>query len=108
LTEGCHYVPVSTNVDERLSRALVAFVSGETHPTIDEVAVIAAVGEVEAIGLLPRLRAIVDEVFEVPIEWSTHSYEPYVRVQDVMRRAHPELAEDAIQALGRYFHYEMM
>lgn len=98
----------SPGTDEGLSVGLIAYVSGGSRPwpTTDDEVLVDAVGEEVAIDLLPRLRAIVEEAFDVDVDWLSSRREPYDQVQDAMRRSHPELSEEAIQALGRYWSYQ--
>ena len=95
--------------DELLSRAMVAFLDGsrKPYPSEDEEALCKAVGADAALDLLPKLRAILTEVFDTSIEWIGYTYEPFVRVQDEVRRNHPELTEQAVVAVGRYWSWCM-
>lgn len=94
--------------DDLLSRAVRAFVSGghRPYPTVDEEALVAEVGEDAALDLLPTVRAIAAEVFDLPVDWASIRREPYLQVEDAMQRRHPELDEAAVRALGNYWAYQ--
>ncbi len=95
-------------IDDLLSRAVAAFVSGghRAWPTQDEDALVAAVGEDAALDLLPTVRAIAAEVFDVAVDWASLRQEPYLQVQAAMAERHPELGEPALRALGNYWAYQ--
>ena len=97
---------LSEMVDPILSAALSAFVGNirGRDAELSEDAVVAAVGPEEARRLMLRLREILDEAFQVPVDVKTHSYEPSRRVEVTMASKHPELSEDAVRALGLYWH----
>lgn len=94
--------------DALLSRAVRAFVSGghRPYPTLDEDALVAEVGEDAALDLLPRVRAIAAEVFELPVDWASIRREPYLQVEDAMEDRHPQLDRAAVQALSNYWAYQ--
>jgi hypothetical protein len=96
-------------VDSVLSTGLIAYVSGGSrpYPTRDDAALLDAVGEDTGIELLPRLHLLVDESEELSVEWFSISREPWQQVVDQMRARHPELTEEALDALGRYWSYQM-
>lgn len=93
-------------VDEILSAALSAFVGNirGRDAELSEDAVVTAVGQVEAQRLMPHLREIVYEAFQVPVDMTTHSYEPSERVQASIAYKHPELSGEAVRALDLYWH----
>ena len=97
---------LSGMVDPILSTALSAFVGNirGRDAELSEDAVVDAVGQEEARRLMPRLREIVDEAFRVRVDMKTHSYEPRERVQVSISFEHPELSEEAVRALGLYWH----
>ena len=94
--------------DALLSRAIRAFVSGghRPYPTLDEDALIAEVGEDAALDLLPRVRAIAAEVFDVQVDWASIRREPSLQVEDAIEDRHPELDKAAVQALSNYWAYQ--
>lgn len=77
-----------------------------THPTIDFGRVVERFGAVKAEQLRPLLERLVDEFFEsTAMQVADSLVEMRAMASGEFRRRHPELAEDAVQALGWYYAY---
>ncbi|HLZ62150.1 MAG TPA: hypothetical protein VKR06_34835 [Ktedonosporobacter sp.] len=54
------------------------------------------------------VKGIVSEMLAIPIDWQAHSGWSWVEtIQAEMHLRHPELSEEAIQALGWYISYTL-
>ena len=88
---------------DSLNKAIPLFIGfGETFaPDRDASRLIREFGATEAALLEPEVQAILDEVANIPVDWSKHtlvSAEQEVLAQ--MRARHPELSETALRAMG--------
>lgn len=96
--------------DRELSEGIIAYLAKgrSAFPRSDEDAVEAqavAVG-VDAETLVSRVRAIVDECMSIEIDWKNHSLvEGGREAQSTMAERHPELRQDALEALFWMFTY---
>lgn len=93
--------------DETLSRAIIEYLGKERSPfpKADEDAVVASAGGAAA-DVLVRVRAVVDEMMAVEIEWSASTLsEGGRKAQTQIAARHPELSDDALGALYWMFTY---
>ena len=100
----------STMEDRELSRAIVAYVakgrSAFPRSDVDAVTTFASEHGLNADELLARVRAILDECMSIEIDWQKNSLvEGGTRAQRVMAERHPELGQDALDALFWTFTY---
>ncbi len=99
----------STVSDESLSQAVVAYlgVPGRLDGVDPEERVLKALGD-SGLDLLPAVKAIVDEVYEAePPLWAADSLEEIGRrVETWLRENHPELTDEAVQALTNRFAFD--
>ena len=94
-------------VDDKLSQAIIEYLAKgrSPFPRTDEAAVAAFAGD-EAIDLLARVRAIVDEMMAIEVDWSVSTLsEGGRKAQAQMADRHPELSDDALAALYWAFTY---
>ncbi|WP_430592512.1 hypothetical protein [Humidisolicoccus flavus] len=58
---------------------------------------------------LPRVRAIVDECGAIHVDWTIHSLSEGVdQARQAMSRLHPELSDDALDALRWWFTFHWL
>lgn len=101
--------PTEETVEDRdLSRAVVEFLGKgrSPFPRTDEDAVLASAGEADGPALLARVRAIVDEMMAIKIDWSARTLAEGGReAEAILAGRHPELGADALEALYWMFTY---
>lgn len=88
-------------IDEELSRAILAYdQKGESsYPRADRAAVRREFGA-RADDLLTRVQELTDEINAVPVDWRVDSQDDAIaRVRRLLLRTHPELSNEAIEAL---------
>ncbi|GAA4637784.1 hypothetical protein GCM10023196_093000 [Actinoallomurus vinaceus] len=60
----------------------------------------------EAERLLPYVKELSSEIMTIEIDWSTHTLDSATEMaMTQMRKRHPELSDEAIEALGWSFGY---
>ncbi|GAA2884674.1 hypothetical protein [Microbacterium esteraromaticum] len=92
---------------DTLSRAIVEYLAKgrSAFPKADEAAVVALAGA-EAADVLARVRAIVDEMMAIEVDWSVSTLaEGGRKAHAQMADRHPELSDDALAALYWAFTY---
>jgi hypothetical protein len=90
-------------LDSQLSRGVVLYLGfGErSAPRPDPQRVVAEFGSQRGEELVTTIMALVAEVEAAPVDWASETLSSATVVaRDRMHRAHPELADDAVQALG--------
>lgn len=95
-------------IDDELSQAVVAYIRGAglawPHGSLEAVA--AAMGPDAAPRLRQRLNAVAAESVYWPVDWNSHDL---LSAMEVVRRgltkAHPELSDEAVDALVWDFSY---
>ena len=96
-------------IDPLLSRCLLAFVGtpGRLDPRSPEERVV-EIAPHEALDLLPRVKAIVDEVYSAePSLWQSNStLEMGAQVETFVTARHPELSPEAVDALANNFCFD--
>ena len=95
-------------VDERLSRAVVAYLLGGRYvrPSESPDAVADALGAEAAEHLVPRLRELAREAVYWPADWQGNGDVSAMRVVErEIAGAHPELSAEAVRALSQYFSF---
>jgi hypothetical protein len=92
-------------VDARKSRAVVLYFGPNyPWPKHDPSALDIEFGTDEGEELKKHVEGLVNEIFEIPIDWQVHSLETGTNaVVAEMRLRHPELSDEAIKKLGTYF-----
>ena len=92
-------------VDEILSRAVAAYVSREPHgyPHLDPEVLTSEFGDA-ASSLRPRVDALVAEMMVLPFQGEDLMAGTRA-AESIMIERHPELAADAIAALGYFYSY---
>jgi hypothetical protein len=94
-------------VDDRLSRAIIEYLAKgrSSFPKTDEAAVVAVAGN-DAADMVVRVREIVDEMMAIEIDWSASSlFEGARTARATMGSRHPELSDEALDALHWMFSY---
>ena len=94
-------------VDDRLSRAIIEYLAKgrSSFPKTDEAAVVAAAGD-DAADMVVRVREIVDEMMAIEVDWSESSLSEGARTaRATMASQHPELSDEALDALHWMFSY---
>jgi hypothetical protein len=92
--------PLDTGILAYLQRGVAA------SPRSDTAAVL-AISATEGEALLRQVKAVVTESLSVPVDWpSTTLADAGRHVSDVMRERHPELGQDALDALAWNVTYE--
>lgn len=96
-------------VDREISRAVVTWTGwgSASFPARDDDFLISALGKAKAIELLPRVRVLEEEFYRS----NAHLTAPDMQSMGELaarefRSAHPELTEDAIQALAWCYTYD--
>jgi len=95
-------------LDHELSNAVLAYfhVADSSYPRPDPRAVLTLQTSRDSHALLAQVQALEDEVFAVPVDWSTVSLSAGGdHVQGVIAARHPELSPDAVHALRWQFTY---
>jgi hypothetical protein len=95
-------------VDQALSIAVLTYfsVGRKPWPHRDPEAVEADFGDA-ALDLVPRIKAIEDEVYAQEPDWATISYDEAVRaVGSMVRERQRELVDPAVQAFMTAFAYD--
>lgn len=93
--------------EETLSRAVVEYLAKgrSSFPRSDEHAVAALAGD-DAGSMLARVRGIIDEMLAIEIDWSESSLSEGARTaRATMASQHPELSDEALDALHWMFSY---
>lgn len=86
-----------------LSKAIVLFIGfGEAFaPDHDPTRLVREFGAAEAAILEPKVRAILDELARIEVDWSKHTLvSAEQEVLAKMHARHPDLSEEALRALG--------
>ena len=96
--------------DQLLSKAIISYLSKgkSSFPKHDEDAVrlLASDAHTDPEMLLDKAQTITTECASIEVDWSTHSLtEGGKEVARVMTERHPELEDDAIDALAWMFTY---
>ena len=91
-----------------LDRAVVVFLgyARATRPLRDEFSLAREFGAVRARRLVELIAALQREMHAIDIDWKTHSLvEASDAARAEMKRQHPELADEALNALAWAFRY---
>ncbi|MEV4896459.1 hypothetical protein AB0K48_44580 [Nonomuraea sp. NPDC055795] len=95
-------------VNEPISQALIVYLSGGAGPwpRKDPAALAESLGPDQAAQVLPTLDALADEMLNIPVNWENHTLRS-ATAQAVaeMRTRHPDLTDEALHELGRYYSY---
>jgi len=94
--------------DARVSQAIVEYLAKgrSPFPKSDEDAVLAFAAGEEPEALLARVKALTEEMMSIKVDWSTKTLSEGGReAQRVMAERHPELGENALEALYWMFTY---
>lgn len=94
-------------MDEVQSRAVIVYMGvGRTpFPKCDPEDLSEVFGE-EAKTLLPYVKGLCDEIWSIEVDWSTHTLDSATEMATAeMCARHPELSDEAIEALGWGFSY---
>lgn len=94
--------------DRELSQAVVAYLQrgGSSFPGTDGSVAALSTDADSAASLLARVRAIVDEMMSIKIDWATSTLSEGGReAQRVLAAQHPELGQVALEALYWMFTY---
>lgn len=92
-----------TQPTDPLSKAIVLFIGfGEAiAPHHDSARLVREFGAAEAAILEPKVRAILDELARIQVDWSKQTLlSAEQEVLAKMRARHPDLSEEALRALG--------
>jgi hypothetical protein len=96
-------------VDQLLSRGLIEFLGtpGQVEEKSPEARVADVVGDA-AVDLLPRIQALLDEVYAPELRlWEERTVGDIAdRVSRWLRAHHPELSDDAINAVSNQFAFD--
>ncbi|MGW5354706.1 hypothetical protein ACWERV_29855 [Streptomyces sp. NPDC004031] len=95
-------------MDEQLSRALRLYYAEGLYPTRyrDAAALSETFGEPAVADLLRRIDHVAAEAFDLGRRYDRLALRPAMRaVTADLRRAHPELSEQALAAVGLYWGY---
>jgi hypothetical protein len=96
-------------LDSQLSRGVVFYLGyGErSAPLPDPQRVVAEFGPQRGEELVTTIQALVAEVMAAPVDWASETLSSATDdAHDRMHRAHPELADDAVQALAWIFSWD--
>jgi hypothetical protein len=88
--------------DYDLNEAIIVFIGYDLlkAPVPDRVRLAYQLGQDKADAILPRVRAIIAEMDEVPVNWSTMDLNAATdHVIATIRERHPELSDRALLAL---------
>lgn len=95
-------------VDQTLSSAVLVYLSvgRKPWPSRDAEGVETAFGDA-ALDLVPRIKAIEEEVYAKDPEWAAVSFDEAVSgVEAMLRETHPELTDQALMALVNAFAFD--
>jgi hypothetical protein len=90
-----------------LNRALILFAKHPYGaPDRTRAALTPAFNSDDVDELAPRIDALVDEIFAIPVDWSGNDLAAATRaVQAKFQLHHPEITDDAATALANYWSY---
>src|SRR5215831_11447170 len=95
-------------VDDRKSRAILIYVrqGSSPFPSADPDGVVRAFPE-DGAELIAYAKDTLREMRLVPVDWSTETYKGAIeRLRNEMARRHPELNEEAVDAIAWVFAFE--
>src|SRR4051794_2923625 len=94
-------------MDEVRSRAVTVYLSVGRSPTPHgDPEYLAEVFGDEAKTLLPDVKGLIDEIWSIEVDWTTHTLVSATEMAAAeMRARHPDLSDEAIEALGWFFSY---
>jgi len=95
-------------VDDRKSRAFVIYVCRgiSPFPSADPHGVVREFPK-DGAELAAYADRVLQEMRLVPVDWSTETYHDAIqRVKNEMAQRHPELSEEAVNAIGWVFSYD--
>ncbi|NYE21213.1 hypothetical protein [Microbacterium immunditiarum] len=94
--------------DARVSQAIVEYLAKgrSPFPKSDEDAVIAFAGGAEPEALLAHVKGLTGEMMSIEVDWSARTLSEGGReAQRIMAERHPELGQNALEALYWMFTY---
>ncbi len=100
---------MGTSAEDRdLTHAVVTYLGRgrSPRPRTDEVAVAALMGSEDPAVLIARVRSVIDEMMSIEVDWATKTLSDGGReAQEILAARHPDLGQEALEALYWMFTY---
>jgi hypothetical protein len=100
---------VMQNQTNELSKAVLLFLGfgSASSPSRDHARLIQQFGTIQGTAIASQVVALVDEVSQIQVDWSKHSFESAGNmVRSEMRACHPDLSDAALRALAWRFTFD--